>query len=62
MKSIFSYLNDRLSSLGDVSMGDAELGATGMDTDGRSDDDDPADHIDEDDHAARMEDLSRRSI
>ncbi len=55
MKGTYAYLQDRLL-LGGASTGDAELGATGMDTDDRSDDDDPADHIDEDDHAARMED------
>ena len=62
MKGVYTYLLDRLASLGNASTGDAELAAVGMDTDDRSDDDDPADHIDEDDHAARMEDLSRRSI
>lgn len=62
MKGVYTYLNDRIASLGNASTGDAELAAVGMDTDDRSDDDDPADHIDEDDHEARMEDLSRRTI
>jgi hypothetical protein len=62
MKGTYAYLQDRLSSLGGVSMGDAELGATGMDSDDRSDDDDPADHVDDEDEDKRIEDLSRRTI
>jgi hypothetical protein len=62
MGSLFTYLNDRIASLGNASVGDYELAATGMDTDDRSDDDDPADHVDDEDEDKRIEDLSRRSI
>jgi hypothetical protein len=62
MKGIFTYLIDRIASLGNATVGDAELAATGMDTDDRSDDDDPADHVDDEDEEARIEDLSRRTI
>jgi hypothetical protein len=55
-------LNDRIATLGNASVGDSELAAVGMDTDDRSDDDDPADHVDDEDEDKRIEDLSRRSI
>lgn len=47
MQELWSRVEDRLASLGNPIEGDAELSATGMDTDDRSDDDDPADHIDD---------------
>jgi hypothetical protein len=62
MKGVYTYLLDRLSSLGNATTGDAELAAVGMDSDDRSDDDDPADHVDDEDEEARIEDLSRRRI
>jgi hypothetical protein len=62
MKGVYTYLIDRIASLGNASVGDSELGAAGMDTDDRSDDDDPADHVDDEDEEARIEDLSRRRI
>ena len=62
MKPIYSYLVDRIATLGNASVGDSELAAAGMDSDDRSDDDDPADHVDDEDEDKRIEDLSRRSI
>jgi hypothetical protein len=62
MKTIYTYLNDRIASLGNASIGDSELAAVGMDSDDRSDDDDPADHVDDEDEDKRIEDLSRRRI
>ena len=48
MDEIASHLNDRIASLGNPVEGQAMLESTGMDPDSRSDDDDPADHIDDD--------------
>jgi hypothetical protein len=62
MKPIYSYLVDRIATLGNASVGDSELAAAGMDSDDRSDDDDPADHVDDEDEDKRIEDLSRRNI
>lgn len=62
MKSVYTYLNDRIASLGNASVGDSELAAVGMDSDDRSDDDDPADHVDDENEDKRIEDLSRRRI
>jgi len=62
MRGLFTHINDRLGSLDNKSVGDSELAAAGMDSDDRSDDDDPADHVDDEDEEARIEDLSRRRI
>ena len=48
MDEIASHLNDRIASLGNPVESQAMLESTGMDPDSRSDDDDPADHIDDD--------------
>lgn len=48
MDEIASHLNDRIASLGNSVESQAMLESTGMDPDSRSDDDDPADHIDDD--------------
>ncbi len=61
MQGLASHVEDRLAALGNPIEGDAEIGATGMDTDDRSDDDDPADHVDDDDEDGRIEDLPNRS-
>lgn len=47
MDEISSHLRDRLASLGNPMESQTILGSTGMDPDGRSDDDDPADHMDD---------------
>lgn len=62
MQGLSGHVDDRLAALGNPIEGDAEIGATGMDTDDRSDDDDPADHIDDDDDGARLDDLPNRSL
>lgn len=47
MEGISSHLRDRIASLGNPLESQTVLESTGMDPDSRSDDDDPADHIDE---------------
>ncbi|MFT3724185.1 MAG: hypothetical protein QM773_11410 [Hyphomonadaceae bacterium] len=49
MEEISSHLRDRIASLGNPQESQTVLESTGMDPDGRSDDDDPADHIDDED-------------
>jgi hypothetical protein len=62
MSQILDHLQDRIAALSNPQESDTILESTGMDADGRSDDDDPADHIDEEDHEARLEDLGRHNI
>jgi hypothetical protein len=62
MANISSHIEDRIASLGNARENDGVIESTGMDADSRSDDDDPADHIDDDDGGARLEDLSRHNI
>jgi len=47
MDEIASHLNDRIASLDNPVESETILESTGMDPDSRSDDDDPADHIDD---------------
>jgi hypothetical protein len=49
MEEISSHLRDRIASLSNPQESQTVLESTGMDPDGRSDDDDPADHIDDED-------------
>lgn len=51
MDEIASHLNDRIAALGNPVESQTILESTGMDPDSRSDDDDPADHIDDDEAA-----------
>lgn len=62
MEEISGHLRDRLASLGNPVESQTIMESTGMDSDGRSDDDDPADHIDDEDEEARLEDLKPRRI
>lgn len=62
MNGLLGHVSDRLASLGNPIEGDAELSATGMDTDDRSDDDDPAEHVDDEDEDARIDDLPNKRI
>jgi hypothetical protein len=62
MSEIIDHLEDRIAALSNPQESETILESTGMDADSRSDDDDPADHIDDNDGGARLEDLSRRSI
>ena len=48
MDGIASHLNDRIASLDNPVESETILESTGMDPDSRSDDDDPADHVDDD--------------
>lgn len=47
MEEIASHIRDRLASLGNPQESETVLESTGMYPDDRSDDDDPADHIDD---------------
>jgi hypothetical protein len=47
MEHISAHLKDRIASLSNPQESETILESTGMDPDGRSDDDDPADHIDD---------------
>lgn len=47
MEEISSLIRDRLAALGNPMESQTVMESTGMDPDGRSDDDDPADHIDD---------------
>jgi len=59
MDGISAHLLDRIASLGNPVESQTILESTGMDPDSRSDDDDPADHLD----ASRMdEDLNSQAI
>jgi len=49
MEEIASHIRDRLASLGNPQESQTVLESTGMYPEDRSDDDDPADHIDEED-------------
>lgn len=62
MAEIDAHLHDRISSLSDPAESDALLESTGMSADDRSDDDDPADHVDDEDEEARLEDLRPKQI
>jgi hypothetical protein len=62
MSEILGCLEDRIASLSNPQESETILESTGMDADSRSDGDDPADHIDDEDARARLEDLSHRSI
>lgn len=62
MSQIESHLEDRIASLSNPQESETILESTGMDTDSRSDDDDPADHVDDEDEALRIQDLEHRMI
>jgi len=62
MSQILGHLEDRIASFSNTQENETTLESTGMDPDSRSDDDDPADHIDDNDGGARLEDLGRRFI
>jgi hypothetical protein len=47
MGALSEHIDDRLASLRSPHENDGELASIAMDTEGRSDDDDPADHIDD---------------
>jgi hypothetical protein len=52
MDALSDHIADRLASLRNPLENDGELASVGLDTEGRSDDDDPADHIDDEDDDA----------
>ena len=62
MAQVASHLEDRIATLSEPQDIDALAGSIAMDADGRSDDDDPADHIDDEDEDLRIEDLSPKQI
>jgi hypothetical protein len=62
MSEILAHLEDRIASLSSPQESETFLESAGMDADSRSDGNDPACHIDDEDGCARAEDLGRRSI
>jgi predicted Ser/Thr protein kinase len=62
MSEILAHLEDRIASLSSPQESETFLESAGMDADSRSDGNDPAYHIDDEDGCARAEDLGRRSI
>lgn len=62
MKEVFSHLQDRIAALNNPQESQTLADSTGMDADSRSDDDDPADHVDDEDEEARLEDLTPKQI
>lgn len=52
MEQIAAHLQDRIASLSNPQESQTVLESTGMDPDSRSDDDDPADHIDDEEPEA----------
>jgi hypothetical protein len=49
MNELMEHLNDRIASLGNRTESQTVSDSTGMSPDDRSDDDDPADHVDDED-------------
>ena len=47
--ALLDHVRDRIASLGNARVNDGAMNSIGMDPDDRSDDDDPADHIDDED-------------
>jgi hypothetical protein len=63
MSALMSEVRDRIAALrSDAVEGDAALSATGMDTDFRMDDDDPADLIDDEADEIDREDLEPKRL
>jgi len=62
MAQVASHLEDRIATLSEPQDIDALAGSIGMAADGRSDDDDPADHIDDEDEELRIEDFAPKQI
>ena len=66
MAEIDAHLHDRIASLSNptesLSMLQSMPESTGMYADDRSDDDDPADHVDDEDEEVRLQDLAPNQI
>jgi hypothetical protein len=62
MEQIASHLKDRIASLSNPQESQTILESSGMDPDSRSDDDDPADHVDDENEDARLADLTPKQI
>jgi hypothetical protein len=62
MSEIINHLQDRIAALSNPQESETILESTGMDADGRSDDDDPADHVDDEDEDLRIQDLNSKMI
>jgi hypothetical protein len=62
MEEISSHIRDRIASLGNPVESQSAPESTGMYPDDRSDDDDPADHVDDEVEEARLHDLSPKQI
>ncbi|MEQ1782630.1 MAG: hypothetical protein ABMA14_14805 [Hyphomonadaceae bacterium] len=62
MADIASHLDDRIAALSNPQETETLIESTGMDPDSRSDDDDPADHVDDEDEDLRVQDLAPKQI
>lgn len=62
MGDLSSHLQDRIAALQNPQESQTLLESTGMDADSRSDDDDPADHVDEEYEDLRLEDLKPKQV
>jgi hypothetical protein len=62
MGELSEHIADRLASLQNPLENDGELASVALDTDYRSDDDDPADHVDDEDEDERIEDLGSKNL
>lgn len=62
MTQIVGHLEDRIAALSNPQESETILESTGMDADSRSDDDDPADHVDDEDEDLRIQDLNNKMI
>ncbi len=62
MADIASHLGDRIAALSNPQEAETLIESTGMDPDSRSDDDDPADHLDDEDEKLRVQDLAPKQI
>ena len=62
MAQVASHLEDRIAALSQPQDVEGRIESTGMNADGRSDDDDPADPVDDEDEDPRVQDLAPKQI
>lgn len=62
MDALSDHIADRLASLRNPLKTDCELASVAMDTEDRSDDDDPVDHVDDENEDERVSDLSTKNL
>jgi hypothetical protein len=62
MDELLDHIADRIASLRNPLENDGELASVALDTDDRSDDDDPADHVDDEEENERLSDLDLKNV